>query len=289
MTMIEFFQATVRMVTPLLLIALGGTWTLQTGILNIGQEGCLILSSFFAVLGNHLFGSWLMGIVFAICAALVYNAVFAVFSVTLRSNIWVIGMALNIMGSALSILFLKSFFHVKGSFRSSNMVRIPDVDLSWLPHWLDGLSLIVWLALAILLVMAYVDSKTVSGMRLKAAGENEEALESAGVQVWRIRYGVIAINAVLVGLAGSYLSTSYLLSFVRGMSADRGWMAVAAVIFGDGSLGWTLFAVLLFGMAQAGGFQLQVMGVPSHVALMLPYGLVIIALITRGLGKKRSV
>ncbi|MDD4837508.1 MAG: ABC transporter permease, partial [Dethiosulfovibrio sp.] len=103
--MIEFFQATVRMVTPLLLIALGGTWTLQTGILNIGQEGCLILSSFFAVLGNHLFGSWLMGIVFAICAALVYNAVFAVFSVTLRSNIWVIGMALNIMGSALSILF----------------------------------------------------------------------------------------------------------------------------------------------------------------------------------------
>lgn len=280
MTMIEFFQATVRMVTPLLLIALGGTWTLQTGILNIGQEGCLILSSFFAVLGNHLFGSWLMGIVFAICAALVYNAVFAVFSVTLRSNIWVIGMALNIMGSALSILFLKSFFHVKGSFRSSNMVRIPD---------LDGLSLIVWLALAILLVMAYVDSKTVSGMRLKAAGENEEALESAGVQVWRIRYGVIAINAVLVGLAGSYLSTSYLLSFVRGMSADRGWMAVAAVIFGDGSLGWTLFAVLLFGMAQAGGFQLQVMGVPSHVALMLPYGLVIIALITRGLGKRRSV
>lgn len=285
--MMEFFQATVRMVTPLMLIALGGTWTLQTGILNIGQEGCLILSSFFAVLGNHLFGSWAAGIAFAICAALVYNMLFALFSVTLRSNIWVIGMALNIMGSALSVLFLKSFFHVKGSFRSSNMVRIPDVNLDFLPPWVDGLSLVVWIALFILVVMFYMDSRTVTGMRLKAAGENEEALEAAGVQVWRIRYGVIAINAVLVGLAGSYLSTSYLLSFVRGMSADRGWMAVAAVIFGNGSLGWTAFAVILFGMAQAGGFQLQVMGVPSHVALMLPYGLVIVALITRGIGKRR--
>jgi simple sugar transport system permease protein len=92
----------------------------------------------------------------------------------------------------------------------------------------------------------------------------------------------------MVGLAGAFLSTSYLLSFVRGMSADRGWMAVAAVIFGDGHLGWTVFAVIIFGVAQAGGFQLQAMGVPSHLALMLPYVLVIIALVTRGIGKSRS-
>jgi simple sugar transport system permease protein len=286
--MTEFFQAAVRMGTPLLLMALGGTWTLQTGILNIGQEGGLILASFFAVLGNHLFGSWIMGIVFAVAVALVYNMIFAFFSVTLRSNIWVIGMALNIMGSALSILFLKSFFGVKGSFRSPNMVRIPDVELSFLPSWLDGFSLIVWVAVAVLAVVAYMDSRTVLGMRLKAAGENEEALDAAGVPVWRLRYGVLVVNSVMVGLAGAFLSTSYLLSFVRGMSADRGWMAVAAVIFGDGHLGWTVFAVIIFGVAQAGGFQLQAMGVPSHLALMLPYVLVIIALVTRGIGKGRS-
>ncbi len=284
----EFFQASVRMGTPLLLIALGGAWTLQTGILNIGQEGCLILSSFFAVWGNHLFGSWLAGIAFAVAAALVYNMVFAFFSVTLRSNIWVIGMALNIMGSALSILFLKSLFHVKGSFRSPNMVRIPDLNWEALPPWLDGFSLVVWVSVAVLLIMAYMDSRTVTGMRLKAAGENEEALEAAGVSVTGLRYGVLAVNSLLVGLAGAFLSTSYLLSFVRGMSADRGWMAVAAVIFGDGHLGWTVLAVAIFGMAQAGGFQLQSMGVPSHLALMLPYVLVIIALITRGLGKKHK-
>ncbi|MCF4152290.1 ABC transporter permease [Dethiosulfovibrio sp. F2B] len=286
--MTEFFQAAVRMGTPLLLMALGGTWTLQTGILNIGQEGGLILASFFAVLGNHLFGSWVIGIVFAVAVALVYNMIFAFFSVTLRSNIWVIGMALNIMGSALSILFLKSFFGVKGSFRSPNMVRIPDVELSFLPSWLDGFSLIVWVAVAVLAVVAYMDSRTVLGMRLKAAGENEEALDAAGVPVWRLRYGVLVVNSLMVGLAGAFLSTSYLLSFVRGMSADRGWMAVAAVIFGDGHLGWTFFAVIIFGVAQAGGFQLQAMGVPSHLALMLPYVLVIVALVTRGIGKGRS-
>ena len=276
-----------RMAIPLLLMALGGTWTLQTGILNIGQEGGLILASFFAVVGNHLFGSWIMGIVFAVGIAILYNLLFALFCVTLRANIWVIGMALNILGSALSVLFLKSMFNVKGSFRSTNMVRIPDVDLSFLPRWLDGFSIIVWVAVLILLIMWYMDSRTVYGLRLKVAGENEEALAAAGVPVARLRYGVLMINSVLVGLSGAFLSTSYLLSFVRGMSANRGWMAVAAVIFGDGHLGWTVFAVALFGLAQALGVQLQSMGVPSHLALMLPYVLVIIALIARGFGKSK--
>ena len=289
--MVSLLHAVVRMVVPLLLIAQGGTWTLQTGILNIGQEGALLLSAFFGVLGNHLFGSWIMGILFAMGAAVLYNLLFGIFCVTLRANIWVVGMTLNIMADAGAILLMKSIFGVKGGFRSDRMVPIPDVDLSFLPEWLapwcNGYSLAVWITLAFFLLCWYVDSRTVFGMRLKGAGENEEALEAAGISVSRLRYLTLLVNSFAVGLAGAFLSTSYLFGFTQGMSAGRGWMAVGAVIFGGGHMGWMLGAVLLFGLAQAGGNQLQALGVPSYYALMLPYILVILSLVVRQSLKRR--
>jgi simple sugar transport system permease protein len=133
-----------------------------------------------------------------------------------------------------------------------------------------------------------VDSKTVFGMRLKAAGENEEALEAAGIRVSRLRYATLLVNSFAVGLAGAFLSTSYLFGFTQGMSAGRGWMAVGAVIFGGGSMGWMLAAVLIFSLAQAGGNQLQALGVPSYYALMLPYILVILSLVVRQWMKREA-
>jgi simple sugar transport system permease protein len=280
------------MMVPLLLLAQGGTWTLQTGILNIGQEGALLLSAFFAVLGNHFFGSWIMGILFAIGVAVLYNLLFGLFCVTLRANIWVVGMTLNIMADAGAILLMKSIFGVKGGFRSDRMVSIPNAEFSFLPDWLvpwcNGYSLVVWITLLFFFLCWYVDSKTVFGMRLKAAGENEEALEAAGIRVSRLRYATLLVNSFAVGLAGAFLSTSYLFGFTQGMSAGRGWMAVGAVIFGGGSMGWMLAAVLIFSLAQAGGNQLQALGVPSYYALMLPYILVILSLVVRQWMKREA-
>jgi len=291
--MAAWIHAVVRMVVPLLLLAQGGTWTLQTGILNIGQEGALLLSAFFAVLGNHLFGSWIMGILFAVGVAVLYNLLFGLFCVTLRANIWVVGMTLNIMADAGAILLMKSIFGVKGGFRSDRMVPMPNLEMSFLPEWLapycNGYSLAAWLTLLFILLCWYVDSRTVFGMRLKAAGENEEALEAAGIRVSRLRYATLLVNSVAVGLAGAFLSTSYLFGFTQGMSAGRGWMAVGAVIFGGGSMKWMLGAVLLFGLAQAGGNQLQALGVPSYYALMLPYILVILSLVVRQWMKRRCL
>ena len=290
--MASLLHAVVRMMVPLLLLAQGGTWTLQTGILNIGQEGALLLSAFFAVLGNHFFGSWIMGILFAIGVAVLYNLLFGLFCVTLRANIWVVGMTLNIMADAGAILLMKSIFGVKGGFRSDRMVPIPNAEFSFLPDWLvpwcNGYSLVVWITLLFFCLCWYVDSKTVFGMRLKAAGENEEALEAAGIRVSRLRYATLLVNSFAVGLAGAFLSTSYLFGFTQGMSAGRGWMAVGAVIFGGGSMGWMLAAVLIFSLAQAGGNQLQALGVPSYYALMLPYILVILSLVVRQWMKRKA-
>lgn len=285
--MFEFLRTVLRMSTPLALIALGGTWTLQTGVLNIGQEGGLILAAFFAAWGNHLCADWMAGIGLAVAASLMYGFVFSVFCVNLRANIWVVGMTLNIFGDALSILFLKALTGGKGTFRSTRIQAIPDVHLSFLPSWLNDQSLLIWFCLVLVLIFLYFDRKTVFGLRLKAAGQNEDAVAVAGIRVTRLRWWTVALNSMLVGVAGAYLSTSYLQSFTKGMSANRGWMATAAVIFGDGSLPWTLFAVVLFGSAQALGIQLQTIGVPNHLALMLPYVLVVVVLVAKTLKKKK--
>ncbi|WP_448807809.1 ABC transporter permease [Aminobacterium mobile] len=273
--MIDFIRATIRMSTPLLLTALGGTWTQQTGVLNISQEGAMLISAFFAVLGNYFFQSWIIGILFGMAAGLLFNMLFALLCVFLRANIWVVGMTLNILADSLSILLMKSIFHVKGGFRDPSMVRIPDINVPWL----GDLSLIIVAALLLFFIFWFIDSKTVFGLRLKATGENEEALSAAGISPIQIRFKALAINGLMVGLAGAFLSTSYLVAFVSGMSAERGWLAVAAVIFGDGNLLWTAVGVLLFGAAQTLGIELQSFGFSSHLALMLPYILVIVALI----------
>lgn len=115
--MFDFLRATIRMSTPLFLTALGGTWTRQTGVLNISQEGAMLISSFFAVLGNYFFQSWIAGVLSGMAAGLIFNMLFALLCVFLRANIWVVGMTLNILADSLSILLMKSVFHVKGGFR----------------------------------------------------------------------------------------------------------------------------------------------------------------------------
>ncbi len=290
--MTEFFRASIRMMTPLLLAALGGCWTLQTGILNISQEGAMLLGAFFAAVGSHFLGSWVGGLLCGVAAAVAFNLLFAFFCVNLRANIWVVGMTLNILAESLSVLLLKSIFHVKGYFSSPFMEKIPDVDLGELSGALDRMagdfSLVVWATFLGALAMLWVDRKSVLGLRLKAAGENEEALTAAGVSVFRLRYFALILNGVLVGVAGSFLSISYLTLFNQGMSGGRGWMAVAAVIFGDGKLGTTLGAAAVFGLAQAWGNALQNAGVNSNGTLMLPYGCILGALFWKALRARRA-
>ncbi|HOU32896.1 MAG TPA: ABC transporter permease [Synergistaceae bacterium] len=290
--MIELFRASIRMMTPLILAALGGCWTLQTGILNISQEGAMLLGAFFAAMGNHFMESWVGGLFCGVAAAVAFNLLFALFCVNLRANIWVVGMTLNILADSLSVLLLKSIFHVKGYFSSPFMEKVPDVDLGWLSAPLDRVvgdfSLVVWGTLFLVLAMLWVDRKAVLGLRLKAAGENEEALAAAGVSVLRLRYFALVLNGVLVGAAGSFLSISYLTLFNQGMSSGRGWIAVAAVIFGDGKLGTTLGAAAAFGLVQAGGNALQNAGVNSNGTLMLPYVCILGALFWKALRARRE-
>ncbi len=279
------YRSTIVTLAMIMLPVLGGMWTLQAGILNISQEGAMLMAAFFAVLGSYLFSSFWMGLLFAILASLVVNLIYAFFCVTLRANIWVIGMALNILASSLTILLLKSIFGVKGSFTSEKIQQIPIVHLGNLGP-LNGIfndfSLIVWITVALILFFKYMDSRTVFGLHLKAAGKNWKTLDTAGISSSKIKYESILINAVLVGISGAYLSIGYLKLFNKDMSAGRGWIAVAAVIFGNGNFAWTLIVTITFGFVDALGISLQSSGLNSNLTLMFPYLAIIIALIYQG-------
>ncbi len=280
------YRSTIVTLTMIMLPVLGGMWTLQAGILNISQEGAMLMAAFFAVLGSYLFSSFWMGLLFAILASLVVNLVYAFFCVTLRANIWVIGMALNILASSLTILLLKSIFGVKGSFTSEKIQQIPFVhfgNLGFFNNIFNNFSLIVWITVALIFLFKYIDSHTIFGLHLKAAGKNWRTLDTAGISSSKIRYESILINAVLVGISGAYLSIGYLKLFNKDMSAGRGWIAVAAVIFGNGDFTWTLIATIAFGFMDALGISLQSSGLNSNLTLMFPYLAIITALIYQGI------
>ncbi|WP_456400514.1 ABC transporter permease [Mesoaciditoga sp.] len=284
------YRSTIATLTMIMLPVLGGMWTLQAGILNISQEGAMLMAAFFAVLGSYMFSSFWMGLLFAVLASLMINIIYAFFCINLRANIWVIGMALNILASSLTILLLKSIFGVKGSFTSSKIQQIPSLhlgNLGPLNAFLNDFSLVVWITLGIVLFFKYVDTHTTFGLHLKAAGKNWQALDTAGISSTLIRYESILINAILVGMAGAYLSIGYLKLFNKDMSAGRGWIAVAAVIFGDGNFTWTLIATIAFGFMDALGISLQSYGLNSNLTLMFPYLAITAALIYQGVRSHR--
>ncbi len=278
------YTSMITTLVPILLASLGGMLTLQTGILNISQEGSMLLAAFFAVLGSYLFSSFWMGLLFAFVAALLFNLVYAVFAITLKANIWVVGMALNILSSSLTILLLKSVFGVKGSFSSDKIQKIPTIHIGikWL-FFIDNFSLMVWFTFVILLLVYFIDSKTVFGFHLKAAGKNYKALNSSGVNANKMRYYTILINSVLTSFGGAYLSIGYLALFNKDMTAGRGWIAIAAVIFGDGDFKLTVLATIAFGIMEAIGVSLQNYGINSNLTMSLPYLLIIFTLIYRGI------
>jgi ABC-type uncharacterized transport system permease subunit len=243
----------------------------------------MLMAAFFAVLGSYIYSSFWMGLLFAFVAALAFNLIYAFFSITLKANIWVIGMALNILASSLTILLLKSIFGVKGSFTSDKIQKIPTIHFeNKYLFFIDNFSLMVWITLGIFFLIYFIDSKTVFGFHVKAAGKNYKALESSGVSPDKIRYYTIFINSILTSFAGAYLSIGYLSLFNKDMTAGRGWIAVAAVIFGDGDFKLTTLATLIFGAMEAIGISLQNYGINSNLTMTLPYIVIIFTLIYRG-------
>lgn len=412
---IGLVQMMLRSATPVLLAALGGLLTEHAGIMNIGMEGMMLLGAFFAVVGSYSFGSAAMGVLLAVAVGILIGLFFALFVVKFRSDEFIIGVALNIFASGLTIYLLSAIFHETAAFGNDQVIKIAQVHFTGLAGWiaahtetagalgvlllaflsllcfvlcgalrrkpfsqwiaahrlglllgasvglvgllcfgrgglpllltatvgivlalllrrksdgsafwataaggstvilpyavlrlvgislphpvpmprteafftqlplgivrmLDGFSVLVYVAFLLVLVLWLFVYRTPMGLWIRAAGEHPESLRTAGKSPDRMKWIASVLCGALCGLAGAYLSIADLHQFSRGMSAGRGYVAFACVIFGSANPPLVLVAALLFGFLDALGLRMQEF-VNPHLTKMAPYLITVLAMV----------
>jgi len=285
-TVLVLLSKTLEMGAPILLAAMAGVLCLQAGIVNIGLDAIMLAGAFGAVVADHLFGSWGMGLVGAEVCALLMGAVLAFFIIPLKANQIVSGLGLNIFAIGLAGYLLPVLFNVQGSFAPAGLVGVPKLHVPGLDgipsigRLLSGYDPIVYFSWVSVPLAWFFLYRTTTGVHLRAAGEAEEAARAAGIRAGGHRWLAVLAGAALCGLGGAQLSISQVTLFNKSMTGGRGFIALAAFYFGEGRPLLTAAASLIFGFFEALQFRVQAArGLPSQIVQMIPYLAVSVALI----------
>jgi len=276
------FAAMLRYATPLIFASLGGLFSERSGVVNIALEGMLLMGAFFAVLGADLTNSWFLGVLIGMAAGGLLALIHAIFAVSLRADQIVSGTALNFLALGItSYLYLNRY---GGQGTPTDLPSVPDVklplveDIPFFGDIFGQLNLLIWAGLALVVITWVVVFRTPPGLRLRSVGENPLAAETAGLPVVRTRYLAVVTSGMLAGAGGAYLSIGFVHSFSENMTIGKGFIALAALIFGRWRPAGALAAALLFGFSTALAQRLPVFS-PSAATLFqaLPYVLTLIA------------
>ncbi|MEA2312951.1 MAG: ral nucleoside transport system permease protein [Solirubrobacteraceae bacterium] len=276
------FAAMLRYATPLIFASLGGLYSERSGVVNIALEGMLLMGAFFGILGADVTNSWVGGLVVAMAAGGGLALIHAVFAVSLRADQIVSGTALNFLALGITSFVFLNRYGSQGT--PENLPEVPDVKLPLIdkiPFFGDvfgQVNLMIWIGLAMVVVTWVVVFRTPPGLRLRSVGENPLAAETAGLSVVRTRYVAVVTSGVLAAAGGAYLSIGFVHSFSQNMTVGKGFIALAALIFGRWRPGGALAAALLFGFSSALAQRLPTFS-PSAATLFqaLPYVLTLIA------------
>lgn len=277
--------STIRLSTPLILAALGGLYSERSGVINIALEGMMLAGAFTAAAVTVFTHSSLIGVLAAVAAGLLVAALHAVATINYRADQVVSGTAINILFLGVPALLSGALFESTGATRQLSKDEVlPDVmifnpDSSPMLASVFNQKPIVYLAFLVVGISVYVLYRTRFGLRLRAVGENPEAADTAGVNVRRMRYAGVLISGALAALGGAYLSIGQSSQFTRNMTAGRGFIALAALIFGKWHPVGALMACLLFGFAEAVSIRMQGnVNIPNQFVLMIPYVLTMVVL-----------
>ena len=276
--MINSFIITVlRLSAPILLCAIGSLFCDRAGVTNISLEGMMLISSFTAVLGSFITGSWLAGLLAAICASVLASLFFALITIRFGGAELVVGFTMNVLLDGLSVFLLRSIFKVSGSFVSEKIVKIPSFSVPLIKNipvlggLVTELIIVVCGAYGSVFLAYFIFRKTHLGLQIIASGENPQAAATVGINVYKIRLLMLVITGGLCGMAGAQLSLGYLSMFTEGMTAGRGFIALVAVMFARGSAFRVLLVTMLFGAAEMLSNYLQLYQFSSYLILMIPY------------------
>lgn len=290
MDLADLLASTLRFATPLIFAAMGGLLCERAGIVNIGLEGMLLAGAFFGVLGSYLTGSPWLGLLLAMVGTVLMAMMHAVATIRFGADQIISGTAVNLLALGGTGYLLVQVYGTAGrSPQVAGFSATPVPGLESIPVLgpaLFGQSWFVWAAPMVAVATWWFLARTTGGLRLRASGEAPAALEAAGVSVLPLRYAAVAMSGLLCGVGGAYLSLSLLTSFSDNMTAGRGFIALAAVIFG----GWRplrcLGAALFFGFASAMVIRVPQDVLDPQLLYVIPYVLTIVALIAFGRGAR---
>ncbi|HYJ87510.1 MAG TPA: ABC transporter permease [Pyrinomonadaceae bacterium] len=269
---ISLIWSTIRLSTPLILAALGGLFSERSGVINIALEGMMLAGAFTAAAVTYAVGNPYVGLLAGMGAGALIAAIHAVACIRYRADQVVTGTAINILMIGIPGFLSGAFFLSSGSTPQIPKEQlIPDTP--------------IWIAFALVPLVWYVLYKTPFGLRLRSVGENPEAADAAGVRVAKMRYAGVLLSGLLAGLGGAYLSIGQSSLFTRNMTSGRGFIALAALIFGKWRPVQTMLACLLFGFTEAVTIQMQGVvklpsgeDIPIQFIQMVPYVLTIVVL-----------
>jgi general nucleoside transport system permease protein len=279
--------STLRFATPLAFAAIGGIFSERAGVVNIGLEGMMLTGAFFGIWGAVWSGSWVVGLLMAMIFGGLLALIHAIFSIHLRADQIVSGFAVNFLALGLTGYLFSSIY--PGGIEGE-VSRVPNVNLDFLGSipligdFLEGvfghLNLLVWIMFATVIFGYIVLFKTPIGLRIRSVGEHPKAADTVGISVYGVRYAAVVSSGMLAALGGAFLSIGFVGSFAENMTSGRGFIALAAVIFGKWRPGWAFAACLLFGFGFALAIPLQrEAGISENLISTLPYVLTLLALV----------
>jgi ABC-type uncharacterized transport system permease subunit len=283
-TITSFLASDIRTATPILIAALGIVFSERAGIVNIGTEGLMLIGSLVCVAGSYFSGSVLLGTLVGMIITMLFALVFGYFTITVKADQTVVGTAINIFAGGFTIALNRVLFGLNTSVPKIDVfdkVKIPLLgDLPIVGDALFNQSVPVYLAFLAVPVAWFVLQKTNVGLKVRAVGENPKACDTVGINVYRTRYMAVLYSGLMAGFAGAFVSMGQLSFFSEGMVAGRGFMALAAVVFGNYTPVGVMLAALVFGAGDALQYRLQALntGIPYQFLVMLPYVITVLSI-----------
>lgn len=284
--LVSLLSATIRQAVPILFAALGQIFTQKSGVLNLGVEGTLVISSMVAFTVAFFSGSLWVAFLAAIIVGTLWSLIMAWLCNTMNANQVIAGLGLNVLGAGVASYVYRIIFGVRSLPPQIN--PFPPVNIPWLSEIpilgpvLFRNNVLVYLCFLMIPFAWFLMERTTYGLRVKMVGEHPRAADARGIRVHLIRYSAVLIGGAFAGAAGAYMSTAYMSLFTDNLIRGQGFMAVAVVIFAKFRPGGALLGALVFGLANALQMRLQAMGVaiPNQIMLMLPYVVTIFALVS---------
>ena len=280
---VGLFASAIRLATPIAFAALGGMFSERGGVINIGLEGMMLTCAFSAVAGTHFFGNPWIGLLIALLVGALQGLLHGLISIKFQGNQIVSGTGINIFALGFTAYMSQVIWGSRGAsdaVQGMDQISIPLIkDIPIIGEIVGTHTPLVYILIILVIISYIILFKTPFGLRIRAVGEHPAAADTAGVNVLKIKYLCVIISGLFAGFGGAFLSLGHLNLFAWGMTGGRGFIALAAMIFG----GWMPFRVLgaslLFGFSDALQLRLQILGIlPPQIILTIPYILTIIVL-----------